>query len=137
MHEWLIVSYETFGEWVGRRKHETGKMVELFLDFSQKRWNLQQNLQKFTIYWPLSEKPRASVYFKGACRPLLILYPALKHRGQRDHRGYVAPPPICGPHLILYPLHRRGYVANLPLWASVDERANSCHERQVLWIRPL
>ena len=45
-------------------------MVEFVLDFSQKRWKTQKFTPKFTIYWPLAEKPRASVYFKAACLPL-------------------------------------------------------------------
>ena len=41
------------------------KRYNFFWISLKKRWNLQQNLQQFTVYWPLAEKPRASVYFKG------------------------------------------------------------------------
>ena len=105
------MSYETFGEWVGRRKHDTGKMVEFFLDFSQKRWNLHQNLQKFTIYWPLAEKPRASVYFKGASgggqwhagRSLLGAWGAVLHPVQKPGLGHqpLLPGGLRRPHRLL------------------------------------
>ena len=42
------------------------KRYNFFWISLKKRWNLQQNLQQFTVYWPLAEKPWASVYFKGA-----------------------------------------------------------------------
>ena len=41
------------------------KRYNFFWISLKKRWNLQQNLQLFTVYWPLAEKPWASVYFKG------------------------------------------------------------------------
>ena len=41
------------------------KRYNFFWISLKKRWNLQQNLQQFTVYWPLAEKPWASVYFKG------------------------------------------------------------------------
>ena len=42
------------------------KRYNFFWISLKKRWNLQQNLQLFTVYWPLAEKPWASVFFKGA-----------------------------------------------------------------------
>ena len=47
------------------------KRYNFFWISLKKRWNLQPNLQQFTVYWPLAEKPWASVYFKGARGPVL------------------------------------------------------------------
>ena len=41
------------------------KRYNFFWICLKKRWSLQQNLQQFTVYWPLAQKPRASVYFEG------------------------------------------------------------------------
>ena len=42
-------------------------MVEFFWISLKKRWKTQTFTPKFTMYWPLAEKPRASVYFKAGC----------------------------------------------------------------------
>ena len=53
-----MVSYETFGERVARKRHEAGKMVEFFLDFSQKKVENKKIHTK--IYNPLATGQKAS-----------------------------------------------------------------------------
>ena len=65
--------------------------------------------------------------------PLLILPPALRRRGPRGGRGYVATLPTSGPLLILPPAlrlwgspRRQGFCSDLAhLWATSDSAPRS------------
>ena len=60
--------YETFGEWVGRKGHETVKMVEFFLDFSQKKVVNTKIYTKIYNLLATGRKASGQYLFQG-CHP--------------------------------------------------------------------
>ena len=82
-----MVCCETFGEGVGRRRQETGKILDSFGIFLKKNGGRKVKFTlKYTVYLPLVKKLRASVYFNAApgsrvhrhATPLKFLAPMAK-----------------------------------------------------------